>query len=94
MSDQPPTSEDTRIRTVESRLGQAEIRALEARMKIEKHEDLCAERYARLEEKLDDGKSRFRRLEWILAVVALAILGADPASDQLNRIIQSISNGG
>jgi hypothetical protein len=89
-----PLDEAGRVRAMESRIGQAEIRALEARLKLESHEDLCAERYQRLEEKLDDGKSRFRRLEWMLVVVALAILGADPASDQLNRVIQAISTGG
>jgi hypothetical protein len=81
-------------RTLESRLGQAEIRAMEAQQALKGHEDLCAERYKRLDEKLDDGKSRFRRLEWLLAIAVLAILGADPAGDQVARLLQAISQGG
>ncbi len=90
----PETDINTRLRELDSRIKQNEIRTLEARLKQESHEDICAERYGRIADKLDSGQARFKRLEWILAIVALAILGADPASDQLQRVLQAISQGG
>ena len=43
---------------------------------IEKHEQVCSERYKRIEERLESGEKRFTRIENMLWGLYLLIFGA------------------
>ena len=38
------------------------------------HEAICAERYRMIQERLDNGKERMQRMEYILYIVIVAVL--------------------
>lgn len=61
--------------------------ATAAMHRIDKHEDICAERYKALDGRLASGTQRMQRIEYILyAVVALLALGEGTVLDVMKRV--------
>lgn len=58
----------------EDRLRAVERQVVVIEGKQSSHEDICASRYASINEKLDDGKKRFGRLELLIIALILAVL--------------------
>lgn len=59
---------------LEERLRAVERQVVVIEGKQMSHEDICASRYASINEKLDDGKKRFSRIELLIIVLVLAVL--------------------
>ena len=52
------------------------------------HEAVCAERYRVISDRLDNGKDRMQRMEYILYVVIIAVLfGPGVAADFVKKFI-------
>jgi len=52
------------------------------------HEAICAERYRVIAERLDNGKERMQRVEYILyAVIASVLFGPGVAADFVKRFL-------
>jgi len=52
------------------------------------HEAICAERYRMIQERLDSGKDRMQRIEYILYAVVLAVLfGPGVAADFVKKLL-------
>jgi hypothetical protein len=50
------------------------------------HEAICAERYRMIQERLDSGKDRMQRIEYILyVVIACVLLGPGVASSLIHK---------
>jgi hypothetical protein len=52
------------------------------------HEAICAERYRMIQERLDNGKERMQRMEYILYIVIVAVLfGPGVASEFVKKLL-------
>jgi len=52
------------------------------------HEAICAERYRMIQERLDNGKERMQRMEYILYIVIIAVLfGPGVASEFVKKLL-------
>jgi len=52
------------------------------------HEAMCAERYRMIQERLDNGKERMQRIEYILYIVIIAVLfGPGVASEFVKKLL-------
>ena len=52
------------------------------------HEAICAERYRMIQERLDNGKDRMQRMEYILYIVIVAVLfGPGVAGEFVKKLL-------
>jgi len=52
------------------------------------HEAICAERYRMIQERLDNGKERMQRMEYILYIVIIAVLfGPGVAGEFVKKLL-------
>jgi len=52
------------------------------------HEAICAERYRMIQERLDNGKERMQRMEYILYIVIVAVLfGPGVAGELVKKLL-------
>jgi hypothetical protein len=52
------------------------------------HEAICAERYRMIQERLDNGKERMQRIEYILYIVIVAVLfGPGVAGEFVKKLL-------
>jgi hypothetical protein len=52
------------------------------------HEAICAERYRMIQERLDNGKERMQRMEYILYIVIVAVLfGPGVAGEFVKKLL-------
>ena len=55
--------------------------------RIAVHEAICAERYKRIEEMLDDGEKRMTKIEYLLyGVIAAVLLGPGVAAEVVKKL--------
>jgi hypothetical protein len=52
------------------------------------HEAICAERYRMIQDRLDNGKERMQRMEYILYIVIIAVLfGPGVAGEFVKKLL-------
>jgi hypothetical protein len=60
----------------------------ETEAKLLTHEQLCAERYKRIDESLSTGEKRMTKIEYLLyAVIACVLLGPGVAAEFVKKMI-------
>ena len=60
----------------------------ETEAKLLTHEQLCAERYKRIDESLSTGEKRMTKIEYLLyAVIACVLLGPGVAAEFVKKLI-------
>ena len=61
---------------------------LDTATKIAVHEAICAERYGKIEGRLEEGDKRMTRIEYLLyLVIAAVFLGPGVAADFLKKLL-------
>ena len=61
---------------------------LDTATKIAVHEAICAERYGKIEGRLEDGDKRMTRIEYLLyLVIAAVFLGPGVAADFVKKLL-------
>jgi hypothetical protein len=62
--------------------------ATETDKRLAVHEAICAQRYADIQKRFDDGSKRMRRIEYLLYLIAgLSLVGAQNALEILKTFI-------
>ena len=62
--------------------------ANETDKKLAVHEAVCAQRYADIQKRFDDGSKRMQRIEYLLYLIAcISLLGSQNAFDLLKTLI-------
>lgn len=60
----------------------------EVEMKLAVHEAICAERYNRINDSLDDGSKRMAKIEYLLyGVMLVVLLGPGVAAEFVKKIL-------
>ena len=60
----------------------------EVEMKLAVHEAICAERYNRINESLDDGSKRMAKIEYLLyGVMLVVLLGPGVAAEFVKKLL-------
>ena len=60
----------------------------EVEMKLAVHEAICAERYSRINDSLDDGSKRMAKIEYLLyGVMLVVLLGPGVAADFVKKFL-------
>ena len=92
---------DRRLSELENRILETERGVAANAANHSAHEQVCAERYANLgrqhdeiKDKLEDGKARFKRMEWIVIAALIAATGGTAAVETAARVVSQMSGGG
>ena len=83
-------AEDDRVSRLEQRVEQIGSVARDAKAGLTGHEDICAPRYQGIQDKMDEHKDRFRRLE-ILILAAIIVIGG--GRDALELVLPILRGG-
>ena len=60
----------------------------EVEMKLAVHEAICAERYSRINDSLDDGSKRMAKIEYLLyGVMLVVLLGPGVAAEFVKKFL-------
>lgn len=60
----------------------------EVELKLAVHEAICAERYSRINDSLDDGSKRMAKIEYLLyGVMLVVLLGPGVAAEFFKKLI-------
>jgi hypothetical protein len=69
-------------------MGDVHDLANETDKRLAVHEAICAQRYAEIQKRFDDGSKRMRRIEYLLYLIAgLSLFGAQNLMEILKTII-------
>jgi len=69
-------------------MGDVHDLANETDKRLAVHEAVCAQRYAEIQKRFDDGSKRMRRIEYLLYLIAgLSLVGAQNALEILKTLI-------
>jgi len=69
-------------------MGDVHDLANETDKRLAVHEAVCAQRYAEIQKRFDDGSKRMRRIEYLLYLIAgLSLVGAQNVMEILKTVI-------